>query len=251
MNLRVRVAPSFTALGGMPFLDDGFDARRLLAMTAAVRHVDAEQRGIETGISDRDIEAWLAPSRAYLLGTSYGPIPALPLPPGQFEQVADALRGIAGLIPAWALLVRLPVRYASLYPPSGAISASSTSWLQHVLLADEAFASSRELREQVIHELAHQWLYLIQALWPLDQPSAALLTLPSGTTHRTPAEVLGAAHVAAALLRFYQVDGSAWAAARIQALTAYGAECLEIAASADHDLTLNGNLVAQRLKEAF
>ena len=106
-------------------------------------------------------------------------------------------------MPAWAPLLSLPVRYARLHPDGGAISASSRDWPQHVLLADDAFASDAELREQLVHELAHQWLYLIEDIWPLDRPGAARLTLPSGTRDRAPAEVLGAAHVAAALTRMY------------------------------------------------
>jgi len=243
--------PLLIDLDGVPFLDDEFCARRLLALTAAVRHCAAGQRRIETAITDREVEAWLAPSRAYLLGAGRGPMPALPLPPGYQEQVTGTLAGIAALIPAWEQLVRLPVRYAALYPANGAISASSTAWPQHVLLADEAFATSRELREQLVHELAHQWLYLIQAIWPLDAPGAPLLTLPSGTGRRTPAEVIGAAHVAAALIRLYQADGTVRARDRIRTLTAYGAGCLEAAASAAPDLAPAGISITQRLKEAF
>ena len=241
----------YADLQGLPFLDDVFATTRLLALTAAVRHCTAGHRGIETGITDDGIEAWLAPSRAYLLSTGYGQIPALPLPSRASQQVKDTLAALAQTMPPWRTLLALPVRYASLFPPNGAISASSTAWPQHVLLADDAFATSRELREQLVHELAHQWLYLIAAIWPLDQPAAPLLTLPSGTRGRTPAEVIGAAHVAAALLRLYQRDDDLHARQRAEALISYGTGCLELAASAAGDLTPTGTLIAQRLKEAF
>ena len=68
---------------------------------------------------------------------------------------------------------------------------------------------------------------------------------------RSPAEVLGAAHVAAVLIRWYRQAGSRWAAGRIRALTGYGTGCLDLASTAGGDLTETGILIAQRLKEAF
>jgi hypothetical protein len=120
-----------------------------------------------------------------------------------------------------------------------------------VLLADEAFASRRELDEQLLHELAHQWLYLIEDVWPLHRPGAPALTLPSGTRDRSPAEILGAAHVAAALIRFYRQQPGDWATARIAALTGYGSGCLELAGTVSEHLTDEGTLIARQLKEAF
>jgi hypothetical protein len=178
-------------------------------------------------------------------------MPAQPLRAARKQQVADVLAALAASMPAWAPLLSLPVRYARLYPDGGAISASSRDWPQHVLLADDAFASDTELREQLLHELAHQWLYLIEDIWPLDRPRAARLTLPSGTRGRAPAEVLGAAHVAAALTRMYATVGGPGAGTRISALTAYGHGCLELAQAASADLTEAGTTIAQRLKEAL
>lgn len=247
----VGAAPSLAELNGLPFVDDGFAARRLLAMTAAVRHAVACQRGLAGSIGFAQAEAWLGPARAFLLSTSSTPMPAQPLPAACKQQVTKALAGLAAGMPPWRLLLGLPLRYARLYPAGGAISASSRDWPQHVLLADEAFATSRELAEQVLHELAHQWLYLIEDIWPLQLPGAATVTLPSGTRDRSPAEVLGAAHVAAVLVRLYRPAATPWAAGRIRALTAYGAGCLELAGTVSGDLTEAGTLIAQRLKEAF
>lgn len=233
-------APGVADLNGLPFLDDAFASRRLLALTAAVRHAAARQRGLACGIAAAEAEAWLWPARASLLSTSSTPMPALPLPAARRQQVTDTLTALAYGMPQWHLLLQLPVRYARLYPANGAISASSSDWPQHVLLADEAFTTSRELREQVLHELAHQWLYLIEDIWPLQAPGTASLTLPSGTRDRSPAEVLGAAHVAAALLRLYRLTGTAWTARRADALAAYGTGCLELANTVSSDLTRAG-----------
>lgn len=247
------IRTSLAVLDGLPFVDDAFSSTRLLAIAAAVRHVDAERRGLAEGIGADagQIDVWLAPSRAFMLNAGSTPMPALPLASTRKQLITDVLAGLAADLPPWASLLRLPVRYALLHPAGGAISASSRDWPQHVLLAEEAFATSRELREQLIHELAHQWLYLIEDIWPLERPAAATVTLPSGTRDRTPAEVLGAAHVAAALLRLYRPAATPWAASRARDLAAYGTGCLELAGTLSSDLTEAGHRIAQRLKEAL
>ena len=250
MTTAMRV-PVLGDLQGMPFLDDEFASRRLLAVIAAARHGAAARQGLGGGVPRRQAEAWLAPARAYLVNAGPTPMPAQPLRSARKRQIAGVLAGLAASMPAWAPLLGLPVRYARLYPDGGAISASSRDWPQHVLLADDAFASDDELREQLLHELAHQWLYLIEDIWPLDRPGAGRLALPSGTRDRAPAEVLGAAHVAAALVRMYATAGGPGAEARISALTAYGHGCLELARAASSDLTEAGTTIAQRLKEAL
>ncbi|MFI9597876.1 aKG-HExxH-type peptide beta-hydroxylase [Nonomuraea sp. NPDC052265] len=241
-----------TELDGMPFLDDGFAARRLLAGAAAARHVEAERQGRTSSIpgTASGVEQWLAPARIVLLRPSAQPIPAGPLSPGENRLIDDALRQILVAVPAWEVLVRLPVRYALLHAEGGAISASSRAWPQHVLLAPEAFATPLELVEHLLHELSHQWLYLIQELWALDGGHAERLTLPSGTAGRTPSEVLGAAHVAAVLTRLYRTTGGQ-AETRLTALRDYGLGCLNLLDSRVELLTPAGWQIARRLKEAL
>jgi hypothetical protein len=243
--------PELRDLRGMPFLDNGFACGRLLAVVAAARHGAAQKQGLVGGLSRDQAEAWLAPSRAYLLNAGPEPMPARPLTEARKQQVSDVLAGLSTDMSPWGSLLALPVRYARLYPANGAISASSRGWPQHVLLADDAFATEGELREQVLHELAHQWLYLIEDIWPLDTPSAGRLTLPSGTSNRSPSEILGAAHVAAVLIRLYRTVNESWSATRINALASYGKSCLELVGSAGADLTGEGNLIAQQLKETL
>lgn len=237
-------------LHGMPFLDDAFAGRRLLAAVAAARHVQGGWLGLADGLADGELEAWLAPARAFVLRQDSPPMPAAPLTTARRSSIAAALAGLTAGIPPWELLLRLPVRFALLQPANGAISASSRAWPQHVLLSAEAFATSRELSEQLVHELCHQWLYLIEEVWPLEAPGAAPATLPSGTTDRSPAEILGAAHVAAALIRMYgcavpEPPG------RIQHLRDYGTGCLQLLDTRTDDLTEAGRAIAGRLKEAM
>ncbi|GAA2770071.1 aKG-HExxH-type peptide beta-hydroxylase [Nonomuraea dietziae] len=241
-----------TELDGMPFLDDSFAARRLLAGAAAVRHVEAERLGRTGSILDTaaSIEEWLAPARIVLLRPSAEPIPASPLSPTENRLINDALQGMLAAVPTWEILLRLPVRYALLHSTTGAISASSRAWPQHVLLAPEAFASPLELGEHLLHELSHQWLYLIQELWALEGEHADKLNLPSGTANRAPSEVLGAAHVAAVLTRFYRATG-AQGETRLTALRDYGLGCLDLLDSRVDLLTPAGWQIAHRLKEAL
>lgn len=234
------LADPIALLNGVPFLNDAFNARRLLAGAAAVRLAEARRSGARHEVP---AEAWLKPSSVYALRNS-PPMPARPLAPAQRAQITEQLAALRELVPAWAPLLALPVRYARLYPDRGAISASSRAWPQHVLLADDAFASVAELREQLVHELAHQWLYLMQEMWALNAEDASPVTLPSGTGDRTPAEALGAAHVAAALTRLYLLTGHH---ERAETLTTYGAGCLDAA----RRLTPAGTLIADHLTRYF
>jgi hypothetical protein len=244
------LALPISLLDGCPFLDDGFADRRLLAAVAAIRHVEGEHTGLASGIIKAEAEAWLAPARAFMLrGTQQ--IPAQPLAPQRLRLIKDVLSELATVVPAWRLLLELPVRYALLDTANGAISASSRAWPQHILLADEAFSNPAELREQVLHELTHQWLYLVQEVWALQSPGAGTFTLPSGTAGRQPAEVLGAALVAATLLRLYRANPGQQPAERLGRLSIYGAGCLALLADRDEELTDAGRQIARRLKEAL
>ncbi|MBO2464952.1 aKG-HExxH-type peptide beta-hydroxylase [Actinomadura violacea] len=226
-------------LDGLPFLDDGFQHGRLLAGAAAVRHAQAEQAPRSGSRGAVPPQAWLMPSAIYALRTS-PPMPARPLASARRAAISRRLIELEELVPAWGPLLRLPVRYARLFPDRGAISASSRSWPQHVLLADAAFSTEAELREQLVHELAHQWLYLIQEMWRLETPDAPPVALPSGTAGRSPDEALGAAHVAAALIRLYQATGDH---DRVRLLADYGTGCLDAA----RHLTPVGRLLADRI----
>lgn len=247
------MADPLTELGGMPFLDDGFAAQRLLAVAGAARLAEAERLGKIAQISQAgvaDVEMWLAPSRVTLLRPSSAPIPASPLSPSEHTSIGQALAEIAAAVPAWTFLLDLPVRYALLHSTDGALSASSRSWPQHILVGLEAFSRPLELREYLVHELTHQWLYLIQEGWALEAYPDERLTLPSKTSQRGPSEVLGAAHVAATLLRLYRITGEQ-DEARLAELRSYGLGCLKLFDADPHLLTPAGQQIGNRLKEAL
>jgi hypothetical protein len=214
--------------GGVPFLDDTFDAQRLLGAVIASR---AHRLGAAA------VEALGKHARVLLsprvirdsLWKDVGPdIRSGSLPSSAQHMLQDTIDAIRARRPAWAPLLALPVEFRELHEP-GPISCSCFSWPQHVFLAPEAFASTLELTEQVIHELSHNWLYLIEELVPLHPATAnASFTLPSGTSHRDIAEVIGAACVAGTLVRWYAGQADPRAPARAVYLQTYLDGCLAI-----------------------
>ncbi|MFI6705394.1 aKG-HExxH-type peptide beta-hydroxylase [Nonomuraea sp. NPDC050478] len=252
--MNVTLKDPVSTLAGMPFLDDSFDYGQLLAAVAAVRHVRAESLSLPR-VSEAQAGAWLDPGRALLLEQDQVHVPGEAFKRGRQEAIDSVLDTLADTVPAWRPLVRLPVRFLLMDTGDGAISASCRDWPQHVLLADVAFANHRELREQVTHELCHQWLYMIQEVWRLADAGAEQLILPSGTADRTPSEVLGAAHVAAVLVRLHRVDpagaGLQASADHIRYLIDYGRGCISLLDGLGDDLTEAGRALTQRLKEAL
>jgi hypothetical protein len=159
----------------------------LLAAAAVARHIEANPTGTAPPAG---YERYLSPPIALKVRAAAYPNPVTgrDLTCAQDRAVERARADYAALMPAWQPLLALPVRFLELWPPTGAISASCWAWPQHVLLAADAFATPTQLREQVVHELCHQWLYLIEECWHLQQPGAEQLVLPSGTADRSPAE---------------------------------------------------------------
>lgn len=236
------------ALGGAPFLDDDFGAGRLLAAVCAMRHSRGMTAGRAARITEANITTWLTPARAAVLNTGAPRLPAAPLRPSRLAAIEQATAALGTAVPAWAPLLGLPVRFAALHPPTGAISASIRSWPQHVLLAAEAFATESELAEQVLHEIAHQWMYLVMEVWPMTGEIQRLFTLPSGTGGKQAWEVLGAAHVAAVLRRWYRC-GPASSPVRAKELREYAEGCLALLPAAE--LAPAGELFVERIKEAL
>jgi hypothetical protein len=82
-------APRLADLDGLPFLDDRFAARRLLAITAAVRFSAACHSGLADGAAAQQAAAWLGPARVFMLSTSTTPLPARPLTAARKQQVTN------------------------------------------------------------------------------------------------------------------------------------------------------------------
>jgi hypothetical protein len=227
---------------GMPFLDDWFDAGRLLAAVVSVRQVQAKRQGL---LPLHDPMGWLEPEQAVRCRANAEPVASYPMSQDRRKLVQEAREDISRLVPAWGQLVAwLPVNY--LMREGDALSGSSFWWPQHVFIGEASFSSVLELREHVLHEQCHQWLYLLEEIFAIDLVDSPGLTLPSGTSDRTPREVIGAAHVAAALIRLYR---AAALPDHVGPLTDYGRGCLDLLNRHDHTLTDAGRAITARLKE--
>lgn len=239
------LADPMTELDGMPFLDDSFVPGRLLALVMALRHQEAVRRGLHVN-DGTGPQAWLDPGRAILLNPNRPSVQDTELTVAQQEEVVAVLDALPRAVPAWELPLRLPVRYL-LHRPTGAYSASIRAWPQHIFLATRAFIAPDQIRSQVLHEMCHQWMNLIQEAWPLQTREKRDLTMPSGTTGRSLSEVLGGAHVAMALIRLYRALGGEQD--RLEDLARYHAGCLLVIEEHADELTEAGHSIAARLKE--
>lgn len=242
---------SVSEFGGYPFLDEGFARDRLLVAVACARWVRV--RG-DVHPRPADLHAMLNPDQAVRVRQLdlELPLESHEFDPDHLRRIDAARDAIRAAIPSWGPLLDVPWRYRRLPEGRGAIGASTFAWPQHVFLAEAAFASEYELVEQIVHELSHGWLYLLEELAPLQHEGCTrLITLPSGTSERGVNELLGALHVVANLRNL-------WAAVaapdelrtrRLAVLDRYWREALELLPQAEPCMTREGSALAERLRE--
>lgn len=239
-----------TVLNGVPFTDRNFSIPMLFGGVVAVRRMHGQKMNV-TGLPvSREPGDWLTPEVAVLTRPGASPLPVRPVPADRLQRIRHSVNRLADILPHWRPLMALPVEFHLPEHADTSLSASSYLWPQHVLLGDPAFDSDEALDELIVHEMCHQWLYLIEELWPFDVPDARRVALPSGTPNRAPREVIGAAHVAAATLCMYQALGVR-GGERVELFTAYGHGCLALLDELDTDLTPAGRTIAGHLKEAI
>lgn len=212
--------------GGVPLANPAFQHARLLAATSVVRAAEAERNGVAVSGDDLFHPQQITGVRQQTLRQE---IPSHDPSPGQLDAIDEALDLLERSLPHVAPLLEIPIRFRIL-SDSPAISASSFAWPQHVFLGADAFESPEQLTEQLTHELCHCWLYFMEEVAPVHTSSERVLRLPSGTSNRDAAEVLGALHVAVALQRLWAglpVD-PAPREDRVRALRSYADGCIEL-----------------------
>ncbi|WP_405985699.1 aKG-HExxH-type peptide beta-hydroxylase [Streptomyces sp. NBC_00872] len=226
---------------------------QLAAAVIAVRQQHGQEMNLTGLPAADDFTGWLTPEVAVRTRPQASPVPSRPITPVRTRSILKAAAQLAGLVPAWRPLLSLPVTYRLLEVSDRSLSASTYLWPQHILLSDAAFDSQQALAELLLHEQCHQWLYLIEELWPLDLPDARRVALPSGTPNRAPREIIGAAHVAAATVRMYRAAGpnGTGATERIAFFAEYGRGCITLLDGLDSELTDTGSAVARHLQEAL
>ncbi|MEU0030834.1 HEXXH motif-containing putative peptide modification protein [Streptomyces sp. NPDC006335] len=235
---------------GFPFLDLAFSERRLLTAVACVRWNLISQT--DSAPNTEQLQDVLRPQTALSIRRRELelPIPGSPLPADHRARIDEALAAISETIPEWKPLLQLPVRFLRLDDANGAIGASCYAWPQHILLGDDAFASPCELAEQVLHEISHNWLYLVEELRALQHHDCGhTLTLPSGTGGRDPDEILGAVHVVLNVRRLWSglPVPDEQRQRRLEDLDTYLEGCLPLLDAARTCLTEDGQALADRL----
>lgn len=225
--------------GGLPFLDRSFRTDKFLTAVACARR----HRHARTGASALDLTRYLQPTVA--LKVAGARIPGNPPSSGHAAQVEGALSQLVARRPIWRPLLQLPVVLRTHDSPK-VLGYSSAARPQHFVLGPRAFTDEEELREQVLHEVAHIWLYMVQELWPLHHPTAQdTFVLPSGVGGKSATGVLDAAFVAAVLRQYYSHNRGRLE--RTAFLGRYMDECLVALRSAA--LTHFGLEVASRLRK--
>jgi hypothetical protein len=238
-----------TEFGGYPFLDEDFEPGRLITAAACSRWRRAHD---EESPAASDLARVFDPDEAIKIRSLdvQSRLKWHPLRADRQAQVEEAITTIVGCASGWPPLMRLPVVFGWMPPERTSVSASSFAAPQHIWLAAAAFSSAAVLAEQVLHEMSHQWVYLIEELIPLQRPEAAAdVTLPSGTPGRTPSELLGALHVSINLGRLWtklDVDHDL-RTERLSRLGDYIAGCLTLVGSHAEQLTDEGRQFADRL----
>lgn len=221
---------------GLPFIDASFKSDLLLTLVGRVRKILADD--IVGPAIDVD---WLDPDQASRLRSAADiacDLPLLPLSAIQLQQVRSACADIVEEAPEWRRLIQFPVKYHRL-ESSDVIGCSCYATPQRVFLSEAAFSTKRELREQIIHEHCHNWMYFLEELMPFHRIDyREVFVLPSGTANRNPTEIIGAAHVAATLSQWYAKQADAESQQRVQHLSAYFDGCVGMLRSLPHDSLL-------------
>lgn len=229
----------------VPLLHDDYPYGRLLAAVTAARRFRVSSPAA------RALEAVVRPDP---LAPHYGVEPPdesvyARLGPEVARAVQLQLEEIVRAVPAWRQPLSIPIEYRYLPESSEAVSASNPATPQVIFLGRQTPASATELREQLVHEICHQWQYLIEEIVPLEVPDQARVhSLPSGTSERSPREVLGAYHVAATLIRFYKVLGEG---SQVVALGEYADGCAAMLKELSEVLTPAGQDVVELIRETL
>lgn len=195
--------------GGLAFTSASFRWLEFATAVACARRARA-LRSDREGYAAMELDEFLVPDVArrvydHVLGRD-GRHSDLGLTPEQGERATRVLNYVKSICPQWGPLLDFPLEIRVTERP-GVIGYSNATIPQHVYLSERALASDSELREQLLHEVAHVWVYMLEELWDMhDHGDTTRFTLPSGTGNKTATGVMNAAFVAVVLSRFYWME---------------------------------------------
>lgn len=235
--------------GGIPFLDQEFRVADFLTAVAVARR----ERARRSGMALEPLENYLQPFTARAVYDSTlmrNPLNlGRTLTASEANLVSRSVALIAHEMHLFTPLITIPLDTRR-SKDELIIGYSNASRPQTIFLGPLSWTSLVEMREQVLHEIAHVWLYMIEELWPLHKAgNTQTFTLPSGVRNKSATGVLNAAFVAAVLAKFYRSMGVAWIV-RSRDLTVYLEGCLNCM-SGFNELTHIGREVRVRLGESL
>jgi len=242
-----------TAIGGLPFIDQSFDAMLFLSAVSGTRA--GMLGGIPAG--SRGYSALLEPKRIIsalttrLTERDFFP-PHTELTATDRRRVDLALRRVKASSRMLGTLFDLPVRL--LRWKSGKVSMTNPFIPQTIFLGEGAMQSTFGMLEEVIvHEFAHVWLGMLCEVLDLQKHgSKQVYILPSGTDSKDARGVLLATHFAGAVIT-YLIDSAESVplvgrrAERLHYLQWYLRHALQIPITSD--LTPMGWAVFERLRQ--
>ncbi len=187
-------------IGGLPFVDEGFQPRKLVTAVTCLR------RNIDPGLYASLVD-YLKPTNAFELYRKRAksqpePYPSIPLASSETLLVQSAIQNVNSLLPQWNDHFLVPIEYRKTLTEH--LSVTSTLIPQHILLGERAFVDPILLQETLVHEMSHVWCGFIAEIFDFqtkDCPNNYVL--PSGTKSKNVRGVLLAALFAAAVITFY------------------------------------------------
>ena len=232
-------------IGGLPFLDIEFNSMQVLSGVAVKRASLSSPIGksLESVIDPKQARA-VYEEKVIQMQLKF---PLLPLSEKDTQCVQKQIQRILSAVPSWRELYSLPVEYFNLIDDR--VSSTCVLIPQSVFVGHSAFLHQDTLVEAIIHEMAHVWMNLLREIGNFERETKLeLYKLPSGTSGKSAAGVLIAAHFAFTATIYYsrlhqqtnsQIE-------RLKYLLAYGSDCIDSLDGCD-DLSALGNYVRNRL----
>ena len=234
MSREISSAELLSEIGGLPFVDQNFSARKLLTLVAILRrNIDeaqyAPQAYLEPHLATELYERKTNGVVTYPLSSDFTIADS--------AAVEEAIARIVAQRPDWEPMLKIPIVFRRL----DTVQVSLTNPLipQQVFLGSRALGDEFLLRETVVHELSHVWCGFILEIFDFQQEGCpASYVLPSGTANKDIRGVLLAALFAAAALDFY-VSNSDYCrhirmSARVNYLKSYLDKCIVTVANSCH-----------------
>lgn len=243
---------SFSKLfGGVPFIHDTFNADRFLAAVAVSRMYIL--RNINSNDTFENYNHLLSPDLAKKIRESQNIVDRIEseeVPTNDLNKVQDAIMEIMINKPNFEKYFKIPFKFR-LLKNENIISCSSYNTPQYIFLGKKAFYSKKELVEQILHEVAHNWLYFVEELFALQAGEMQdLYLLPSGTANKNIKEVLGAAHVASVLFIYYdEINYDDTYTNRLDFLRKYLDGCLLILKEKSNKLSFTGKFIFSEIDQ--